>query len=157
MRKTHSRGRVERHVRRPSEDSRQTISRSPAYPYRNRLGSKSSGHSLGLSFGSRNHASFHLAPIRKSPWGHRSSDRQSENSSFLRSHRKCRRPRGSELQVPAVWLQPPLGDGIRSLCFVSVCFEDGANAAHGISTSLSGRQKNADSFCRTVLDAHVSS
>src|SRR5262249_25575639 len=47
------------------------------------------------------------------------------------------------------------GDGISPLRFVSVCFEDGANAAHRVRTPGAGWQKNAGSFCRVVLDAHV--
>src|SRR5262245_36247035 len=56
-----------------------------------------------------------------------------------------------------VRLQAPLGDGIRSLCFVPVRFEDSANAPHRVRTPGAGEQKNAGSFCRVVLDAHVSS
>src|SRR5262245_31336905 len=56
-----------------------------------------------------------------------------------------------------VRIQAPLRDGIRSLCFVSVRFEDGANASHRVRSPGAGRQKNAASFCRDVLNAHVSS
>src|SRR5262245_30547462 len=56
-----------------------------------------------------------------------------------------------------VRLQPPLGDGISTLRFVSVCFEDGANASHWVRTPLAWMQKNAGAFRAIVLDAHVSS
>ncbi len=57
----------------------------------------------------------------------------------------------------SVWLQPPLGDRIPSLCFVAVCLEDSAYASHRVRTSLTRRQNDADSSCRAILNAHAPS